>query len=148
MVARSVCPMSENGRWFLRWLATNGFNTRGRSRRWNARYGEIAAWFMCSCAPSEGQGPRPPTMVRMTSADRRLRRGVASSRKSCRTVYSLYGNSANARPSRTPDFPWLGSSRCLIARLFMEPRVLRGGFRDEVWPFARLVTFLQESTFR
>lgn len=25
-----------------------GFNTRGR--RWNARYGAIAAWFMCWCA--------------------------------------------------------------------------------------------------
>lgn len=58
---------------------------------------------MCSCTPSEGQGPRPPTMVRMTSADRRLRR-VNPAAPYIRSM----GIPRTHSQSRTPDFPRRG----------------------------------------
>ena len=92
---------------------------------------------MCSCAPSEGQGPRPPTMVRMTSADRRLGR-VNPAAPYIRSM----GIPRTRGQSRTPDFPRLVSSRAPLncrrrGSLWSEGITLRGGSLDLEWPMYR-----------
>lgn len=96
--AAGVCPMPENGRWFLP-SGYRRFNTRGRTMERNSLWCDRGLIYVRG---SEGQGPCPPTMVRMTSGSWRRRR-----RKSCLRIFRLHEEFPERTQSPLPDFPWV-----------------------------------------
>lgn len=96
--AAGVCPMPENGRWFLP-SGYRRFNTRGRTMERNSLWRDRGLIYVRG---SEGQGPCPPTMVRMTSGSWRRRR-----RKSCLRIFRLHEEFPERTQSPLPDFPWV-----------------------------------------